>query len=256
MTHKFGLIYEPGNEEELVILFALLMPHLPKHLRKLGIPADHCYINEITNSYPDCLLSINDEETIKVEFELFSSNFKEHGHDPSKCDLIICWKHNWIGCPIKVLELSKVVEEEAPEIIRLKQTKHPAKAWTLQEFKQALKKNLSNTDYQHLISFIEKLKEDKDLELHLGRGKHPTLTIYFKKLGIAPLGIEANGKAWVSYYNVNIKPPELLLPEETVVKLRQLLQDPKKLWHYIKAENTQQLVEKLEKIIEIIKSSA
>ena len=46
-----------------------------------------------------------------MEFEERSSNFSEHGHDPRKTDVIVCWKHDWADCPehIMVLEMSKVV---------------------------------------------------------------------------------------------------------------------------------------------------
>ena len=32
-------------------------------------------------------------------------------HDAEQCDMIVCWKHNWPECPVKVLELSKVLQE-------------------------------------------------------------------------------------------------------------------------------------------------
>jgi len=46
---------------------------------------------------------------IHIEFELYSSNFVDHGHDPNKCDLIVCWQHDWKECPnnIDVLELEQ-----------------------------------------------------------------------------------------------------------------------------------------------------
>ena len=47
------------------------------------------------------------KKEITIEFELYSSNFVKHKHDPDKCDLIICWKHDWMECPknIDILEL-------------------------------------------------------------------------------------------------------------------------------------------------------
>jgi hypothetical protein len=42
-----------------------------------------------------------------VEFE--SRNFLRHGNDPKKCDVIVCWIHNWPECPLEVVELRKVV---------------------------------------------------------------------------------------------------------------------------------------------------
>ena len=52
-----------------------------------------------------------------IEFEALSRNFKDHGHDPNKCDLIVCWEHNWKECPsnIDVFEL-KHFWEKAQEI--------------------------------------------------------------------------------------------------------------------------------------------
>jgi hypothetical protein len=66
------------------------------------------------NEYPDAILikRIGDEdfETLNVEFEEYSSEFK--GHDPEKCDLIICCYHDWKEkypnekCPLPVYEIS------------------------------------------------------------------------------------------------------------------------------------------------------
>jgi hypothetical protein len=63
------------------------------------------------NEYPDAILvDFETEKTLNVEFEEFSSDFK--GHDPSKCDLIVCWVHDWKQkypaekCPVAVLEVS------------------------------------------------------------------------------------------------------------------------------------------------------
>ena len=35
----------------------------------------------------------------------------DHGHDPTKCNLIVCWQHNWPKCPLEVVELRRVIEE-------------------------------------------------------------------------------------------------------------------------------------------------
>jgi len=66
------------------------------------------------NTYPDATLMkrISDEdfETLNVEFEEYSSEFK--GHDPKKCDLIICGYHDWKEkypnekCPLPVYVIS------------------------------------------------------------------------------------------------------------------------------------------------------
>jgi hypothetical protein len=34
-------------------------------------------------------------------------------HEASKCDLIVCWKHNWPECPLEVIELREKIAEIA-----------------------------------------------------------------------------------------------------------------------------------------------
>ena len=66
------------------------------------------------STYPDAILiDLETNKTLNAEFEEYSSDFKTHGHDPSKCDLIICWIHDWNKrwanekCPLDVFELGK-----------------------------------------------------------------------------------------------------------------------------------------------------
>ena len=51
-----------------------------------------------------------DNQELILEFEVMSSHFN---HDPEKCDLIVCWEHNWKECPpnIDVLELKYLWEK-------------------------------------------------------------------------------------------------------------------------------------------------
>ncbi|HEY1939825.1 MAG TPA: hypothetical protein VGJ33_17975 [Candidatus Angelobacter sp.] len=46
---------------------------------------------------------------------MYSRNFVTHGHDPKKCDVIVCWTHNWPECPewIEVVELSREIAKIA-----------------------------------------------------------------------------------------------------------------------------------------------
>jgi Homing endonuclease associated repeat len=48
-------------------------------------------------------------QRVRLEFEYESRNFVTHGHRVEDCDLIVCWNHNWMGCPLEVLELRKVM---------------------------------------------------------------------------------------------------------------------------------------------------
>jgi hypothetical protein len=46
-----------------------------------------------------------------VEFELESRNFADHGHDPTGCDVLVCWNHNWAEAQseLEVVELRRVI---------------------------------------------------------------------------------------------------------------------------------------------------
>ena len=50
-------------------------------------------------------------QRVRIEFEYESRNFQKHGHWRDECDVIVCWRHNWAGCPknIQVVELSRLV---------------------------------------------------------------------------------------------------------------------------------------------------
>jgi len=67
-------------------------------------------VESVQAGYPDCeakrRLPNNRWQRVKIEFEYLSSNFLKHKHDPSGCDLIVCWKHDWKNCPLEVLTLS------------------------------------------------------------------------------------------------------------------------------------------------------
>jgi hypothetical protein len=46
-------------------------------------------LSETKFVYPDAIIQINDI-IIRTEFEILSSNFIIHGHDPNKVDIVIC----------------------------------------------------------------------------------------------------------------------------------------------------------------------
>ena len=94
------LQYAPRGEMGVVFLFA-------KIAKKL-----HFRIEEIRAAYPDCIAyrHVGDsEKRVRIEFEFRSSSFKVHGHDPRRCDCIVCWHHDWSAVPrhIEVIELKR-----------------------------------------------------------------------------------------------------------------------------------------------------
>ena len=100
---RTAMMYEPVNEMGVVMLFAMWA-------ERLGFVIEFAQVK-----FPDCKAKLEVEpgrwQDVNVEFEQYSSNFVEHGHDAEKCDVIACWKHDWADCPeeIMVLELSRIV---------------------------------------------------------------------------------------------------------------------------------------------------
>ena len=75
------------------------------------------YLTNTKTGFPDCegkrCIDINKNlwEPVSIEFEFKSRNFLEHGHNPNECDMIVCWIHDWLDCPLEVIELKKILEE-------------------------------------------------------------------------------------------------------------------------------------------------
>jgi len=100
-----GLTHAPINEQGVVYLFGMVS-------YELGF-----IVEAIQPSFPDCEAKRcvdskrNRWQRVRIEFEYVSSNFRQHGHDPSQCDLIVCWEHDWHECPLEVLELRTVLND-------------------------------------------------------------------------------------------------------------------------------------------------
>jgi hypothetical protein len=100
-----GLRHEPVNENGVIFLFGMVA-------RELGY-----YVEAVQAGYPDCeakrQISPGKWQRVKIEFEYESRNFRDHGHSPDRCDIIICWRHNWSDCPnqLEVLELKQVIQQ-------------------------------------------------------------------------------------------------------------------------------------------------
>lgn len=99
-----GLRHAPTNEQGVVYLFGMVSS-------ELGL-----IVEAVQAAYPDCeakrcVDNRRDRwQRVRIEFEFVSSNFREHGHDPAGCDLIVCWEHNWPECPLEVIELRSVID--------------------------------------------------------------------------------------------------------------------------------------------------
>lgn len=98
-----GLRHEPVNEQGVVFLFGMVA-------RELGY-----HVEAVQTGYPDCeakrQVDAGTWQRVRIEFEFESRNFRDHGHHPDGCDVIVCWRHNWSECPptLEVVELSAVI---------------------------------------------------------------------------------------------------------------------------------------------------
>lgn len=98
-----GLRHEPVNEDGVVFLFGMVA-------RELGY-----LVEAVQAGFPDCeakrQVGPGKWQRVRIEFEFESRNFRDHGHPPDGCDLIICWRHNWPECPkhLEVVELCNVI---------------------------------------------------------------------------------------------------------------------------------------------------
>lgn len=97
-----GIVYGPLNEQGVVFLFS-------KVHEDLGLK-----IEAIQQAFPDAKARrFNGKGWVeeKIEFEYKSSEFLNHGHDVEKCDIIVCWIHDWKDCPLEVIELKSLIKE-------------------------------------------------------------------------------------------------------------------------------------------------
>ena len=99
-----GLRHEPVNEQGVVLLFGMVA-------KELGYT-----VEAVQSGFPDCeakrQIAPQRWQRVHLEFEFESRNFRDHGHSLTGCDVIVCWRHNWPGCPpqIEILELSSLIK--------------------------------------------------------------------------------------------------------------------------------------------------
>jgi len=157
---------------------------------------------------------------------------------------------------VKVLELYRVVQK-FPSVLKNSKPKHRTRMWSVEEFRDFVVRNLSPEGSQELLKFLEELKVDENIELWKARGRLPVIILSFRRQDFHSLWIEARDDgiaAGITYYNVNVKPPEPYLPQNKIEEIRKVLGESEKLWHYISASSTKELINKLKKVIEIIES--
>lgn len=161
------LEYAPSSEQEVVLLFGLLLPWLPEEFR----------LDEVRTAYPDCLASrigpSGASQPLRIEFELFASNFRDHRHAIDGCDLIVCWEDDLgDGFPIPRLALRDIVlAADCRFIANPDRSKFPTRVWTRDAYLDAVPP-LERSYHCELLDWA-----DRHGQVRYGRGeKHASWT--------------------------------------------------------------------------------
>ena len=99
------LAHAPVNELGVVFVFGAMA-------RRLGF-----VVHRLQAGFPDCIamreMAAGQWQRVRIEFEFESRNFLKHRHRADRCDLIVCWRHNWKECPLEVIELKAEIAKIA-----------------------------------------------------------------------------------------------------------------------------------------------
>lgn len=238
-----GFIYEPYNEQEVISLFFTVLPYL-----KLNF----CF-EEIRTDFPDCLMwerTSNIWKKINVEFEHLSQNFLIHKHKIKECDLIICWKHNWINCPLRIIELSKEIKKIDKKIILFDKPKYTQIVWNREKFFNYTKEKLPD-----LIKYHRKILtilDNENIYIIEGKGaKFPTYNFKIPSTNNKAVAIiQADGKIWIDFSKMNKKEKKIFiykLKEELKLKF-----NSKKAWSIVGRFNNDIYLDKVEQFMNIL----
>ncbi|TRZ48889.1 hypothetical protein D4S03_09075 [bacterium] len=105
IPHSFrGYAGDPESELDVAFLLGLVLDYLPFRL----------VVSSINDAFPDC--EGFDPVTgapVRIELEVFSRNYKLHGHPSKGCHYIVCWRDNWpeseTESGIKVISLEDII---------------------------------------------------------------------------------------------------------------------------------------------------
>lgn len=96
-----GMAYAPTTELGVIYLFGRLAPNL-----------GFC-VESVHPHFPDCVATRRGVRC-RIEFELWASQYENHGHPPRGADIIVCWENDWESRPkkyqhLKIIDLKKYV---------------------------------------------------------------------------------------------------------------------------------------------------
>lgn len=153
-----GLTYAPINEQGVVALFSMMAD-------EIGFS-----IEAIRQGFPDALVvdyRANRERGVKrkIEFEFESSRFpKQEDHDVTKCDIIVCWEHNWKTCPkeLEVIELRTMIQKDKLERVK---EEHPTETLAIRKVEKRMASPVYMTQWGERMNWIEPSTRDLAYQL-------------------------------------------------------------------------------------------
>lgn len=261
-----GFRFEPTYEQEVIILFGLLIPSLK----------DKFVIDKYPDTFPDCFATRNGQE-IGIEFEVKARNFYEQKHNThanlKKCNLLICWEND-------VPE--KTITRDGVELLNPETVKgHNIEIMALKKVIDDLQKEKSqkfiwdgkrpDVDRANKKRFFDQLKEyvdeekrswikelhdwvnqrKEEFEVKWGGGERwSTMRFFVKRWNVDPIYTEGGGRVWLSYQgNPAISPWKL--PQEVKAILQQMFKHPKQTWYTVPLDKPPDL-DNIKKALEIL----
>ena len=173
-----GLLYIPDYENEVIVLFGMLLQYLDEDF----------IVDTFTGDFPDCT-AIRNGKRIGIEFETRSSHFFDHKHDRdprlARCDMIVSWENNLesllmvkgkgkasgIEKTIEVLELSRIVKEKKLGLVLKGPRPSPPGEWSKEAFFHRLEGNVEKKRYHWVQELIEICEGSNEFIMAPGKGK-------------------------------------------------------------------------------------
>ena len=243
-----GLLYNPTLENEVVMLFSLLIPHLE----------DSFAIDEgDSGTFPDCF-ALRNGERVGIEFELYANHFFDHRHNENsnltKCNIIICWENDILNTTKRADKEFVEVKGHEIEIISLDK-----KAKSLGFIKYGDRPNIFRKNEERFFEQINEInpiniglvnelynrvKQSEDFEVKWGGGERwSTMRFFVKKWGVNPISVYGDGSVEIGYQDNKSRPRWWELPQDTIVKLGRIFKSPKhKPWQFVHLKTQTDLV--------------
>lgn len=246
MSEEFGFLYAPYYENEVVLLFGLLMPKLESKY----------VINEFSGSFPDCI-ALRDGIEIGIEFEVNSQHFLVHRHDQDpnlkKCQLIVCWENAWNSnerifidvdgnsYKIVVLALKDFLEKNKLAFVKSDKPKYNKILWNEESFFSELRKKTDEKVFARIAEVYAFCVSHNDFNVAFGQGKKIAgFNVAVKRWQRDNIGVPAPIQG---YSDGNIAIDYRKLPRNLESQLRQITGDPRnktgkpKRWQYFNMKN-------------------